>query len=189
MAARRAALTRNSTLRARFRRVLVREKMQEGVAGFLSIDDMPDFAAGLNFARVADLPAHFRVQGRMVQRDSELVFDLTTSRTVAAAVQAVESDEIGRMGRIEVGGGDDFFFLGGAGAGALFVHELFKTGGVHVKPAFASHQFGQVEGKTVGVVELESEIAAIIGCAFRPSVASGGCFQIEHLQCHGPAFC
>ena len=63
----------------------------------------------------------------MVEGDSDLVFDVDNILDGGGGGETVESDEIGRMGRIEVGGGDDFFFLGGAGAGALLVHELFKN--------------------------------------------------------------
>ena len=140
MAARRGALTRSSTVAPGSGASLLGEEMEEGVAGFLGIDNAPDFAAGLNFAGVADLAAHFGVERRSVKGDGDLVFDIDSVQDGGGGGETVESDEIGRMGRIEIGGGDDFLFLGGAGAGALLVHELFEAGCVHGQAALAGHQ-------------------------------------------------
>ena len=59
--------------RARFGGILVGQEMEQGVAGFLSIDNVPDFSAGLNFARVAHLPAHFGVKRGGVKCDGDFV--------------------------------------------------------------------------------------------------------------------
>src|SRR6266702_4178823 len=37
---------------------------------------------------------------------------------------------------------------------------MVKAGDVDAQPSFAGHQFGQIEGETVGVVQYEGEIAA-----------------------------
>ena len=49
------------------------EEMQPGVAGFLGVGDAPELAAVLQFAGVADLAAHFGVEGRGVENDGGLV--------------------------------------------------------------------------------------------------------------------
>ena len=80
MAARRGAFTRSSTVAPGSGASLSGQEMEEGVAGFLSIDNAPDFSAGLNFAGVADLPAHFRVKRRSVKGDGGLVFDIDSGQ-------------------------------------------------------------------------------------------------------------
>ena len=59
--------------RSRFGRVIVREKMEECIADFLRIGDVPDCFAGLGFPSVADLPAHFGVKRRNVQCHGQFI--------------------------------------------------------------------------------------------------------------------
>ena len=109
-----------------------------------------------NFAGVADLAAHLGVKRRRVQHDGGFVFELTTSSTLRGRFQFFKADKFCRRGRFDLRKRNDFFFLRGAGAGALFFHQLFKTVLVHGQTAFARHQFGEVERETVGVVKFET---------------------------------
>ena len=70
-------------------------EMQEGVAGFLSIDNVPDFPAGLNFAGVAHLPAHFGIERGSVECDGDFVFDVDSVENGGGGGKLVKSDEIG----------------------------------------------------------------------------------------------
>ena len=91
----------------------------------------------------------------MFEDDGGLVLERDDFLHVGAGVIVVVAEEVrGRLG-FDFGEGDDFLLLRGAGAGALLVHQLFETGGVHGQAAFARHQFGEVEREAVGVVKRE----------------------------------
>lgn len=72
------------------------------------------------------------------------------------------------------GDGDGGFFLGGAGAFALFVHGLIEAVEVDGHVAFAGDELGEVDGEAVGIVEGEGVLA---GDGFR----FGGDF-VEELE-------
>jgi len=59
--------------------------MEESVAGFLSIDNVPDLRACLRFTRIADLPAISAYIGEVSSVTASLSFTLTTSSTVPVA--------------------------------------------------------------------------------------------------------
>ena len=63
-----------------------------------------------------------------------LSLTLTASRTVAVAVKLFKSYEMGRMGRIDIGSGDDFLFLRGAGFSALQIHQSIEVLSIHDHP-------------------------------------------------------
>ena len=86
----------------------------------------------------------------------------TTSRTLAVHRKVVVADKFCRRGRLDLRKRNDFFFLRGAGAGALLFHQFFKTVLVHGQTAFARHQFGEVERKAVGVVKLKCSSSTIL---------------------------
>ena len=114
------------------------------------------------FAGVADLAAHLGVKRRRVQHDGGFVFDADDFEHARGRFQFFKADKFCRRGRFDLRKRNDFFFLRGAGAGALLFHQFFKTVLVHGQTAFARHQLGEVEREAVGVVKFEMRNSAAI---------------------------
>ncbi len=130
-------------------------EMQPGIAGFLSVGDAPKLAAVFEFAGVADLAAHFGVEGRGVENNGGLVLHADDFEHLGGRLQLVVADELGGRGGLDLGEFDDLLLLRGAGAGLLLFHELVEAGDINGQAALAGHQLSEVEGKAVGVVEQE----------------------------------
>ena len=144
--------------------------MQPSVAGLLRVGDAPELAAAGQFAGVADLAAHLGVAGAGVEDDGGLVLERNDFQNFGLDRQFLVADEFRGRGGFDLRKRNDFLLLRGAGAGALLFHQLFKTFLVHGQTAFARHQLGEVERKTVGVVKLETQIRQTDGIDCLPSL-------------------
>ena len=69
------------------------------------------------------------------------------------------------------------FFLGGTGADPLLFHEDFECRGVDRQSAFTGHEFGQIEGKSLFVIELESK-----GAGNLPALADTRRLRLEKRE-------
>ena len=69
------------------------------------------------------------------------------------------------------------FFLGGTGADPLLFHQDFECGGVNRQSAFTGHEFGQIEGKSLFIVELESK-----GAGNLPALANTRRLRLEKCE-------
>ena len=49
------------------------------------------------------------------------------------------------------------FFLRGTSAGTLLLHQSFETLFLYTEPTLTRHELGEIERKSVGVVEFEGE--------------------------------
>jgi hypothetical protein len=94
------------------------EKVQPSVAALLRIGDAPELAAAGQFAGVADLTPHLGVTGARVENDGGLVLERRDLDNLGRRFQFVVADELRGRSGFELGEGDDFLLLGGAGAGA-----------------------------------------------------------------------
>ena len=133
--------------------------MQPGVATLLRIGDAPELAAAGDLAGVAELAAHLGVAGAGVEDDGGFVLEGDDLDDFGGGLQRVEAEELGGRGGFDLRERNDFLLLRGAGAGALFFHQFFEAGGVHGHLVLASHHFGQVEWKSVCIVEFECFIS------------------------------
>ncbi len=124
----------------------------------------PDFRVSLDFpgaafsdhlALVADLSAHLGVENGVVKHDTFLLTDIENRFDVGAGVIVLVAEKLRRRLVGRICDFDDLFLLRLARALALFLHQLLEAFRVDGQPAFARHQFGEIERETVGVVELE----------------------------------
>src|ERR1019366_2483382 len=128
--------------------------------------------AAVHLAGVADLAAHLGVARAAVEDDGGLVLERHDFQDRGLHREGVEANELRGRGGLDLRKRNDFLLLRGAGAGALFFHQIFKTVLVHGQAAFARHQLGEVERETVGVVKLESEVTGNLGSAPAPGAVS-----------------
>ena len=83
--------------------------MQPGIARFLSVGDSPELATAGQLASVADLAAHFGVEGGGVEDDGGFVFDADHFEDFGRSFQFVVTDELGGRGGFNLGEFDDLF--------------------------------------------------------------------------------
>ena len=150
------------------------EEVKESGTAFLGIADWPRIGAVSEFAGIADLASHFCVSGGGVENDRRFIFESDDLENRCGSEEGIVTGENGGRFGLDFGEFDDLFFLGGAGSLALLIHQRVEAGGIDDEAAFSGHEFGEVEGKSVGIVELESE-----RCGDRGGLWSGG--EAKHL--------
>ena len=106
---------------------------------------------------VADLSAHLGVEDGIVENDALSSTDIENRFDIGAGMVVFVAEKIGRrLCRPSSATSITLFFCALRAAVALFLHQLLEAFRVDREPAFPRHQFGQIERKPVGVVELES---------------------------------
>lgn len=150
------------------------EKVKESGTAFLGITDWPRISAVTEFTGIADLPSHFRVSGGGIENDRRFIFESDDLENRCGGEEGIVTGENGGRLGFDFGEFDDLFFLGGAGSLALLIHQRVEASGIDDEATFSGHEFGEVEGESVGIVELESE-----GCGDGSGLWSGG--EAKHL--------
>src|SRR5436190_17858197 len=118
--------------------------MEPGVAGFLGVDDTPELSAVLHFARVADLTAHFGVEGGGVENDSGLVFAIQEFEDFRWGLKLLVADELRGSGGFDLGEFDDLFFLSGTSLSSLLFHQLVKFIDINIYVMLTHHELSKV---------------------------------------------
>src|SRR2546423_3945690 len=131
--------------------------MKPGVAAMLRIDDAPEFSRADQLSRIADLSTHLGVANRVVEHHRRLVLQSDNFLHICARVCVVVAKKTGRLFRLDLRKLDRLLFLRASRASALLFHQLFKPNRVNGESTLASHQFGQVERKAIGVIEFEGK--------------------------------
>ena len=144
--------------------------MDENAGGPLGIGDLCQTSLGADESLIADLAAAFSVEGCLVHHDLHCGAVLGHVNRSPIADQSVDlplrrfgviTEELGdamRLGEFvpDVGVlGIARTGPGGAGLLALLVHRGLETRHVHRATLFAQGVLGEIEGKAVGVVQLE----------------------------------
>src|SRR5882672_10321057 len=132
--------------------------MKPSQADLLGVDDSPKSTAPVQFARVADLATHFGVERGDVEDDGGLSLGGDYFQHFRGRYQFIVAHKLRRRGGLDLGEFDDLLFLGGAGAGFLFLHQLVEASDINSETSFASNQLSEVEGETIGVVKFEREV-------------------------------
>src|SRR6267142_431539 len=146
--------------------------MKPGLAGLLSIDDAPEPTASIQFACVADLPAHLGVKRRGVEDDGCFVFHADDFNNFRWSLQVVVSYKLRGSCVLDLGEFDNLFFLSGTSAGLLLIHQSVEARDIDRHATLASHQFREIQREAVRVVETKCEAAR--NDAFPPFVGCGG---------------
>ena len=128
--------------------------MEPSVADFGRACDRDAVGSDDEFARVADLAAHFGVANAGVEHDRRLVLHGHDFEHLGVGFERVVTDELGGVLGFDFADGDDLLVLlsGFTSALLLLVHELVKACGVHGQAAFAGEKLGEVEWEAEGVV-------------------------------------
>ena len=134
------------------------DEMQEGIAGFLGVGNLPLPAIDSKRAAVTGLAAHFGIEWGAVDHYARAFLFLNHFQNSGFGCQLFEPDKFGAGSGADAGDADDFLLLGGTGAFALLLHERLKAGRVHAQAGFAGHEFSEIERETVGIIQLEREI-------------------------------
>ncbi len=116
---------------------------------------------GLDYAAISDLPAALGIEGRLRDDDRNLIAVLAARREhFGLAFVSVVADEARRGARAETDlRRDRVIFARGASAFFLLVHQAVEARDVDVNRMIAQHVLGQIERKSVGVVQLERDLA------------------------------
>ena len=149
-------------------------QMGAGLANLLHTDDRAAVAPQGEGAAIAHLATHFGIEGGLVRDDEENALSLVHFGHGGGGGILGVAGELGHLLGLEVQGAHHLLLLGSLGALALLLHELVEADGIHLQPALAGHEGGQVNRESVGIVQLEGEIAG--------NLAGGGHFLIEELQ-------
>ncbi len=143
--------------RRRFLRL--REEMEKRRARLLRIAHAPEPSAAGKFARVADLPAHLRIEHRVVENDRRPPLHRQHFRDIRARVIVIVTEKMRRLLRLDFRKLDDLLLLRRPRPRALLFHQCLEASGIDGEPPLARHQLGEIEREAIGVVKFESEVA------------------------------
>ena len=150
------------------------DEVSAGLANLLHTNDGAAVATHGKGTAVAHLTTHFSIEGSLVGNDKEDAIGLVHLGHRGGGGILGVAGEFGHLLGLEVQSAHHLLLLGGLGALALLLHEGIETLGVHLQATLAGHEGGQVNRETVGIVQLEGEIAG--------NLAAGSHFLIEELQ-------
>ena len=156
----------------------IADAVEEASAPVLDrIRNLDGTVAGPDDPAVADLTAHFGVEGRLIENEKggpgrlDEIDDLGLEG--GRGLDGI-ADKRGRLEGLRPGGDlDHFLLLGGPAARPLSLHRGLETRCVDPQPSFGREQLGHVQGETEGVVKLEGESTRDGGDAVRPGFKVG----------------
>ena len=141
------------------RNVVAFDHMNEGIANFLRIDNLPVASVNGECPGITQLPSHFGIKRRAIQHDRCPFFVLHHLEHFCSGHGLVKANELRAGIRRKAADADDLFLLSRAGAFPLLGHQFFKTNIIHLQPGFAGHQFRKIQWEAVSIIKFESKLA------------------------------